>query len=189
MIRGRTVVMTAPGEPFEIREHEIPGPEPGAIVVRITQAGICGSDLLWYFSDLGREWMPPGGMLMGHEGCGVVEALGEGVTTDTIGQPLAEGDRVVHSVVFGCLHCYRRISPSAPLLRDADHRIRNVPPKLHRCHSSNAGNRRCSSSFSSDGVEPLPSGRRHESGQRVGLAHYWTHRCHAVSPRALIKRR
>ena len=40
--RGRVVIHTEHNKPFEIREYELPDPEPGAIIVRITQAGICG---------------------------------------------------------------------------------------------------------------------------------------------------
>jgi len=43
---------------------------------------------------------------MGHEGVGVVEKLGAGVTSDALGLPLREGDRIVHSVIaWGCHHC------------------------------------------------------------------------------------
>ena len=42
--RGRVVIHTEHNKPFEIREYDVPDPEPGAIIVRITQAGVCGSD-------------------------------------------------------------------------------------------------------------------------------------------------
>ena len=43
---------------------------------------------------------------MGHEGTGVVDKLGQGVTTDSLGNPLREGDRVVHSAIFPCNSCH-----------------------------------------------------------------------------------
>ena len=68
---------------------EVPLPEPGAgeVRLRLEGSGVCGSDLaVW----TGRPWFeyprPPGAP--GHEGWGVVEALGEGV------EGLTEGDRV-----------------------------------------------------------------------------------------------
>ena len=42
---------------------------------------------------------------MGHEGTGVVHKLGQGVTTDALGTPLREGDRVIHTAIMPCGHC------------------------------------------------------------------------------------
>ena len=106
MTTGRAVIMLKPRAPFEIREYELPAPARGGLNMRVSQAGICGSDLHFWHADVAFDWMPPGGMLMGHEGCGVVHELGEGTTTDAIGTPLSEGDRIVYSSVAGCGHCY-----------------------------------------------------------------------------------
>ena len=43
---------------------------------------------------------------MGHEGTGMVAQLGSGITADTLGTPIKEGDRVVYSAVFPCYHCH-----------------------------------------------------------------------------------
>jgi D-arabinose 1-dehydrogenase-like Zn-dependent alcohol dehydrogenase len=104
-VNGRLAVLTAYGEPFELREYEVPAPEPGAILLRVTQSAICGSDLHLYRGD-SRNPIPHGGRAMGHEGTGVVHSLGDGVTSDASGSPLKEGDRVVHSpITWGCHHC------------------------------------------------------------------------------------
>jgi D-arabinose 1-dehydrogenase-like Zn-dependent alcohol dehydrogenase len=104
-MRGRLAVMTAYREPLELREYEVPDPEPGAIVLRVSQAAICGSDLHMYRGDTTRP-LPAGGRAMGHEGIGVIHKLGRGVTADAFGVPLQEGDRIVHSVItWGCQHC------------------------------------------------------------------------------------
>ena len=104
-MRGRLAVLTAYGKPFEIRDYEVPDPEPGAVVIRVTQSAICGSDLHMFRGDAHRIPVPEGGRAMGHEGTGVVHALGKGVTTDFLGQPLREGDRVIHSVIVPCNRC------------------------------------------------------------------------------------
>ena len=45
---GRVAVLRAYGGEFELREYPLPEVEPGAILVRLTRAGICGSDLhIW----------------------------------------------------------------------------------------------------------------------------------------------
>ena len=105
-MKGRLAVLEQYGQPMVLREFEVPRAEPGAIVVRITQAAICGSDLhMWRHGAIGAV-MPDSGRAMGHEGTGVIHELGEGVTTDHLGRPLAVGDRIVHSVVVPCHRCH-----------------------------------------------------------------------------------
>ena len=104
--KGRVVVCTEYQKPFEIREYDLPDPEPGAIVLKITQAGICGSDLHVWRGDQVNQILPPTGRAMGHEGTGVVYKMGEGVTADSLGVPLKEGDRLMHVAVFPCYRCH-----------------------------------------------------------------------------------
>lgn len=84
---GRIVV--AQEQEFEIREVQVPDPAPGTVLLRQELAGICGTDL--------HNWQHglPEPVLLGHEFTGIVEALGQGATTDFLGNPLQEGDRVV----------------------------------------------------------------------------------------------
>ena len=103
---GRVVVVSEYGKHFEIREYELPEPEPGAIILKITQAGICGSDLHIWRGDQVNVPLPATGRVMGHEGTGVVYKLGQGVTTDSLGTSTAEGDRVMHVAVFPCYRCH-----------------------------------------------------------------------------------
>jgi D-arabinose 1-dehydrogenase-like Zn-dependent alcohol dehydrogenase len=42
---GRVAVLKAYGGDFELREYPVPDPEPGAILIRLTRAGVCGGDL------------------------------------------------------------------------------------------------------------------------------------------------
>lgn len=105
-MKGRLAVLNAYGEPFELRTYDVPEPAPGAMVVRVTQSAICGSDLHMWRGDSAAIPVPDGGRAMGHEGTGVVHALGPGTTTDSLGTPLQEGDRVIHSVIVGCQGCY-----------------------------------------------------------------------------------
>ena len=103
---GRAALFFGPGKPMEITELPVPDPEPGAVVVRVTRANICGSDLhIWrgdgFLSAMGRA----DGRIIGHEMTGVVHALGAGVTTDWAGNPLAEGDRVAYQYFAPCGRC------------------------------------------------------------------------------------
>jgi threonine dehydrogenase-like Zn-dependent dehydrogenase len=82
----RAVRVTAPGQ-VEVVSLPLPEPGPGEIRVRLEGSGVCASNLEPW---AGPEWMSfptePGGL--GHEGWGVVEAVGDGVTAP------ASGDRV-----------------------------------------------------------------------------------------------
>jgi len=106
-MKGRAAMFMGPRKPFQFREYEVPDPEPGAIVLKITQAGICGSDLHSWRGDHVPRPVPEGGRPTGHEGTGVVYKLGLGVTTDSTGKPIKEGDRIVYSAVAPCGQCYQ----------------------------------------------------------------------------------
>ncbi len=104
--RGRAAAFYGVGQPFRINEYPVPEPRPGAALVRITLANVCGSDLHVWRGELdpakrGRA-LP---IHQGHEGVSRIAALGEGVTTASDGQPLAVGDRVVFGYFFPCGRC------------------------------------------------------------------------------------
>lgn len=103
---GRAALFFGPGQPMEIVELPVPSPEPGAVVVRVTRANICGSDLhIWRGDGYLGAMARPDGRIIGHEMTGIVHALGAGVTTDWAGTPLAEGDRVVYQYFAPCGRC------------------------------------------------------------------------------------
>ena len=55
--KGRAAVYKATGQPMEIREYPVPDPEPGAILVKISVANICGSDMhMWRGDSGGYRW-------------------------------------------------------------------------------------------------------------------------------------
>ncbi|HWT92694.1 MAG TPA: Zn-dependent alcohol dehydrogenase [Solirubrobacteraceae bacterium] len=93
--RVRGAVFTGPGTPVEIADLELAPPRAGEVEVRITAAGVCGSDL----HVVRGEWDVPMPVVLGHEGAGVVERVGEGVTS------LSPGDHVVLSWVPQCGKC------------------------------------------------------------------------------------
>ena len=102
---GRAAVFHGPGQPFEIRELALPELEPGAVLVRVSLANVCGSDLHFWRGDAPLA-LPPDGWIFGHEMTGRVAGLGAGVTTDSLGQPLREGDRVAYCYFYPCGRCY-----------------------------------------------------------------------------------
>jgi glutathione-independent formaldehyde dehydrogenase len=83
----------------KVSVENVPDPTieaPTDVVVRITSAGICGSDLHMYEGRTPSE----GEMRFGHENMGVVEEVGEAV------QSIHEGDRVVMPFNIGCGSCF-----------------------------------------------------------------------------------
>ena len=107
MATGRVVVVKEYQQPFVIEEYPVPEPEPGAIVLRITQAGVCGSDLHTWRGDMVETPLPSNGRVMGHEGTGVVHSLGDGVSTDSLGRDIGVGDRLMYSAITPCGRCYQ----------------------------------------------------------------------------------
>lgn len=90
---------------MEIREATLPEVEPGAIAVKVTRANICGSDLHFWRSDIDMTRYMQEPTVLGHEMCGVVHQRGAGVSRDSAGVPLSEGDRVVYRYFSPCGRC------------------------------------------------------------------------------------
>ena len=83
----RAAVIAAPGR-AELLHRPIPEPGPGEVRIRLEGSGVCGSNLpSWE----GREWFkyPLEAGSPGHEGWGVVELLGDGVTGLRVGDRVA----------------------------------------------------------------------------------------------------
>jgi Zn-dependent alcohol dehydrogenase len=116
----RGVVLSAPAT-VALEEIELDPPEAGEVLVRIEATGVCHTDLHVIEQD---GWGHPLPVLLGHEGAGIVEAVGEGVDT------VAPGDRVVigwKTACGECVYCKRgeprqcKRPPSAgPRLHRAD---------------------------------------------------------------------
>ncbi len=90
-------------QPLEVREYPLPDDiEVGAMLVKVEMAGICGTDV-----HLRKGQLPiPRPIIMGHETVGVIECLGEGLSTDWTGAVLREGDRVTWSAGMLCGYCH-----------------------------------------------------------------------------------
>ncbi len=105
---SRAAVVAVYGEPIQIRELPVPREdelEPGALLVRVDVASICGSDVHQW--DGMTQALAPASLpiILGHEMMGTVVAFGPGPREDSIGQPLAEGDRVLWTHVY-CGQCH-----------------------------------------------------------------------------------
>jgi NDMA-dependent alcohol dehydrogenase len=89
------VIREVPGK-FEVVDLELAEPLQGEVLVRMSASGMCHSDLHYATGDMAVGMLP---MLLGHEGAGVVEAVGP--NTDSI----AVGDHVVFPFLASCGRC------------------------------------------------------------------------------------
>ncbi|QNP68242.1 zinc-dependent alcohol dehydrogenase [Streptomyces roseirectus] len=83
----KAAVVRAFGEPLVIEERPDPQPGPGQVRVRVEASGLCHTDIHAAHGDWPVKPAPP--FVPGHEGVGLVEALGEGVTSLAVGQRVA----------------------------------------------------------------------------------------------------
>ena len=97
----KAAVVRELGQPLVIDEVAVPEPGPGQILVRIAATGVCHTDLHAVRGDWPVKPQPP--FIPGHEGVGIVAALGSGV------KRVKEGDRVgvpwLHTACGYCQHC------------------------------------------------------------------------------------
>ncbi|MDX6727669.1 MAG: S-(hydroxymethyl)glutathione dehydrogenase / alcohol dehydrogenase [Baekduia sp.] len=95
----RAAVLEEFAQPLVVQEIDLDGPGPGEVLVRLTACGVCHTDM---YTASGADPSGSAPAVLGHEGAGVVERIGDGVAS------LAVGDHVV--TLFSpqcreCLHC------------------------------------------------------------------------------------
>jgi S-(hydroxymethyl)glutathione dehydrogenase/alcohol dehydrogenase len=95
-MRAQAVVVRSVADGPRLEEIEVDPPGPGEVLVRVAASGICGSDLHILH---GRSVIDSFPMVLGHEGAGVVEEVGDGVTS------VAAGDHVVLALYGPCGTC------------------------------------------------------------------------------------
>ena len=119
----KAAVLEALKTPLEVRELSIDKPGPGEVLVRTAAAGVCHSDLHFVNGD----WQYPMPCVLGHEGAGVVEQVGEGVSY------VEPGDPVITCVSQWCGQCEYCLTGRPHLCRQQGlHRDSDAPPRLTR---------------------------------------------------------
>ena len=81
-MKSRAAVAFGPGKPLEIVEIDVAPPQAGEVLVRITHTGVCHTDAFTLSGDDPEGIFPS---VLGHEGGGIVEQIGEGVTGVKVG--------------------------------------------------------------------------------------------------------
>ncbi|MCI5072310.1 S-(hydroxymethyl)glutathione dehydrogenase/class III alcohol dehydrogenase [bacterium] len=95
-MKVKAAVAWKAGEPLKIEEIDLEMPKRGEVLVKITASGVCHTDAFTLSGDDPEGIFPS---ILGHEGGGIVEAVGEGVTT------LKPGDHVIPLYIPECKTC------------------------------------------------------------------------------------
>lgn len=95
-MKVKAAVAWAPNQPLSIEEVDLEGPRAGEVLVRIVASGVCHTDA-YTLSGVDPEGIFP--VILGHEGAGIVEEVGPGVTS------LKKGDHVIPLYTPECREC------------------------------------------------------------------------------------
>ncbi|WMN61943.1 S-(hydroxymethyl)glutathione dehydrogenase/class III alcohol dehydrogenase (plasmid) [Pseudoalteromonas xiamenensis] len=95
-IKSKAAVAWAAGEPLKMEEVDVQLPKKGEVLVRIVATGVCHTDAFTLSGEDPEGVFPS---ILGHEGGGVVEMVGEGVTS------VAVGDHVIPLYTAECREC------------------------------------------------------------------------------------
>ena len=143
------------------RRRSSTAPHAGEVLVRMAASGVCHSDL----SMQNGTMLTPTPVVLGHEGAGVIEAVGDEVTD------LASGDHVVISWVPQCGSCYFCERGQPEICESTQHERRHgVPARRH--HPSSLGRHRAAPDGGGRdvlGAERDPRRQRHQDPRRPRL--------------------
>jgi S-(hydroxymethyl)glutathione dehydrogenase/alcohol dehydrogenase len=95
-IKSKAAVAWGPGEPLKMEEIDVELPKKGEVLVRIKATGVCHTDAFTLSGEDPEGVFPS---VLGHEGGGIVEMVGEGVTSVEV------GDHVIPLYTAECGEC------------------------------------------------------------------------------------
>ena len=98
----RAAVLEEFGKPLVVQDVELAGPKAGEVLVRVEACGVCHTDL---YTASGADPTGYAPCVLGHEGAGIVEDVGDGVTS------VRKGDRVITLFAPECGKCIHCLSP------------------------------------------------------------------------------
>jgi S-(hydroxymethyl)glutathione dehydrogenase/alcohol dehydrogenase len=105
-VKIRAAVLERFGEPLNVTEVDLAAPAAGEVLVRLEACGVCHTDL---YTASGADPSGYAPTVLGHEGAGIVERVGEDVSS------LVPGDRVVTLFSPQCRECVHCLSPRTNL--------------------------------------------------------------------------
>jgi NDMA-dependent alcohol dehydrogenase len=148
-MKSRAAVLYGEGQEFKVEEIDVDDPKENEVLVHIAATGLCHSDYHMVTGEYGPIHFP---MIGGHEGAGVVEKVGPGVTK------VEEGDHVLLTFIPACGQC-RFCSMGKSFICDRGAEILNGPQldgtfRMHTESGDGAGQFCLLSTFSEYTVVP-----------------------------------
>ncbi|XP_040822988.1 alcohol dehydrogenase 6-like [Ochotona curzoniae] len=110
VITCRAAIAWKPNAPLSIEKIEVDPPQTGEVRIKIISSGICGTDK----HILEGKNEVPFPIILGHEGAGIVESIGKGVTT------VKPGDKVIMFPLPECKECNSCLNPKGNLCLKGD---------------------------------------------------------------------
>lgn len=120
--QGKAAVLTEPGKPVEVIDIELDDPGPGEVLIRVAASGVCHTDLtIKNLNGAGMKFP----IILGHEGAGYVEKVGDGVTHLKPGDPVVIAYRAACDQCPACrrgdpAHCYAALGAGPRIKRASD---------------------------------------------------------------------
>lgn len=98
----RAFIVTGPGE-AEVQDVAPPKAGPGQVIVDVSRVGVCGTDIELFTGEMAylKEGFAAYPIQLGHEWCGTISAVGEGVSNQLVGK------RTTGDTMLGCGSCHR----------------------------------------------------------------------------------
>lgn len=151
-MKSRAALLYGEGQEFRVEEIEVDDPKQNEVLVHLAATGLCHSDYHMVTGEYGPLHFP---MIGGHEGAGVVEKVGPGVTR------VKPGDHVLLTFIPACGHC-RFCSMGLSFLCNRGAAILQGPQldgtfRMHTADGQDAGQLCCISTFSEYTVVPEAS--------------------------------
>jgi S-(hydroxymethyl)mycothiol dehydrogenase len=119
---GRAAVLNEAGRDVELEDITLEDPGPGEVLVKMVASGVCHTDLhIKNMNGMGMAFP----ILLGHEGAGIIEAVGEGVTNLKPGDPVVIAYRAPCEQCPACLRgdprrCWVALRPKQRIRRKRD---------------------------------------------------------------------
>jgi len=122
----KAAVLYELGKPIKVEEVTLDEPQANEVLVKVAATGVCHTDLHFIKGDMPQ----PLPVVLGHEGAGVVEKVGPGVTT------LKPGDHVIMMVAYSCGKCRYCIEGQPAMCQEwlGYHMIGTLPSGTKRLH-------------------------------------------------------
>ena len=119
---GKAAVLTEAGKDVEVIDIAIDDPAPDDVVIAVKASGVCHTDLTIKMQNGAGMAFP---IILGHEGAGIVEAVGSNVTHLKPGDPVVIAYRAPCSNCPACRrgdprHCYMALRPTTKISRKSD---------------------------------------------------------------------